>query len=303
MKTEIGIIFDIKHFAVHDGPGIRTTVFLKGCPLRCLWCHSPESQSPRPEIAYYPNLCIHCEACIEACPNGAQTLCTPKILRERCTGTGRCVEECYAGALVMYGETATVSEVLEEVGKDAVLYETSGGGVTLSGGEPVSQPGFTSALLSALKAEGYHTALDTSGEVPWEAMERVLVDVDLVLYDLKHMDPGIHEELTGAPNERILSNLKKISALEKELVVRVPIIPGHNDSYDNLNRMGELLESLKGIEAVELLPYHNLGVPKYIALGREYPLHGLETPEPESLKVLAEVLEGRGMRVVIEGLE
>jgi len=303
MKTETGIIFDIKHFAVHDGPGIRTTVFLKGCPLRCLWCHSPESQSPRPEVAYYPNLCISCEACVEACPNGAQTLGTPKILRELCTGTGRCAEECYAGALVMYGETATVGDVLEEVGKDAVLYETSGGGVTLSGGEPAAQPGFASTLLGALKAAGYHTALDTSGEAPWEVMEKIIADADLVLYDLKHMDPGIHEELTEASNERILDNLKKISESEMELVVRVPVIPGHNDSHENINTMGEFLESLKGIAAVELLPYHNLGVPKYIALGREYPLHGLETPGPESLRALAEVLEGRGLRVVIEGLE
>lgn len=303
METEAGIIFDIKHFAVHDGPGIRTTVFLKGCPLMCLWCHSPESQSPRPEIAYYPNLCIGCEACVEACPNGAQTLGTPKILRELCTGTGRCAEDCYAGALVMYGENATVDHVLEEIEKDEVLYETSGGGVTISGGEPVSQPVFASALLGALKAEGYHTALDTSGEVSWEAMERVLVDVDLVLYDLKHMDPGIHEELTGAPNKRILFNLERISESEKELVVRVPVIPGHNDSQHNFEAMGKYLEGLGEVKAVELLPYHNLGVPKYIALGREYPLHGLETPEPESLRTIAEVLEGRGQRVVIEGLE
>jgi len=302
MKHEAGVIFDVKHFAVHDGPGIRTTVFLKGCPLRCLWCHSPESQSPRPEVAYYPNLCIGCGACVEACPNGAQTLGAPKMLRERCDGTGRCAEECYAGALVMYGRNATVDDVLEEVGKDAVLYETSGGGVTLSGGEPVAQPEFASALLGALKAEGYHTALDTSGEVPWEAMERVIAYADLVLYDLKHMDPVIHEELTGASNERILANLRKISESEKELVVRVPVIPGHNDSPDNFKAMGKFLESLK-IKAVELLPYHNLGVPKYIALGREYPLHGLETPGPESLRALAEVLEGRGQRVVIEGLE
>jgi len=303
MRTKTGIIFDVKHFAVHDGPGIRTTVFLKGCPLRCLWCHSPESQNPRPEVAYYPNLCIGCEVCVEACPNGAQTLGIPKVLKERCDGTGRCVEECYAGALVMYGQNATVDEIHEEVGKDAVLYETSGGGVTLSGGEPVSQPGFASTLLNALKAEGYHTALDTSGEAPWDSMEKVIADTDLILYDLKHMDPGIHEELTGASNARILDNLKRISELGKELVVRVPVIPGHNDSHDNFVAMGGFLENLRGIDVVELLPYHNLGVPKYIALGREYPLHGLEIPGPESLRVLAEVLEGRGQRVVIEGLE
>lgn len=303
MHAESGTIFDVKHFAVHDGPGIRTTIFLKGCPLRCLWCHSPESQSPHPEVAYYPNLCISCGACVEACPNDAQTLSTPKIIRERCRAVGRCAEECYAGATIMYGREATVQDVLEEVDKDRLLYETSGGGITLSGGEPAMQPGFASALFGAFKERGYHTALDTSGQAEWSTLEKVMADADLVLYDLKQMDSFTHEEITGAPNKLILSNLEKAAGSGKTLVVRVPVIPGYNDSPDNFAAMAGFLGGLKGVEAVELLPYHNLGAPKYMALGRGYPLEGLRTPEPGELRALGGLLEAEGLRVVIEGLE
>ena len=303
MQAESGIVFDVKHFAVHDGPGIRTTVFLKGCPLRCLWCHSPESQSPRPEIAYYPHFCIGCGACVEACPHGAQILGTPKIIRERCQGAGRCAEECYAGATIMYGEEATVEELLEEVDKDRLLYETSGGGVTLSGGEPAMQPGFASALLGAFKERGYHIALDTSGHAEWGVLEKVMADADLVLYDLKHMDSFTHEEITGVPNRLILANLERAAGSGKTLVVRVPVIPGYNDSPENFTAMAGFLGGLRGVEAVELLPYHNLGTPKYNALGRGYPLEGLQTPEPEELSVLGSLLEAEGLMVVLEGLE
>jgi pyruvate formate lyase activating enzyme len=303
MQSESGIVFDVKHFAVHDGPGIRTTIFLKGCPLRCLWCHSPESQNLRPEVAYYPNLCINCGACVEACPHGAQTLDTPKIIRERCQGVGRCAEECYAGATIMYGEEATVDDLLEDVDKDQLLYETSGGGVTVSGGEPAMQPSFTSALFGAFKERGYHTVLDTSGYTERSAFERVLADADLVLYDLKHMDSFTHEEITGVPNGLILANLERAAGSGKTLVVRVPVIPGYNDTPENITAMADYLGGLKGVESVELLPYHNLGAPKYLALGREYPLEGLRTPEPEELQELGSLLETEGLRVVIEGLE
>ncbi len=303
MEAETGIIFDVKHFAVHDGPGIRTTIFLKGCPLRCLWCHSPESQSPRPEVAYYPNLCIGCGACVEACPNGAQTMGTPKILRELCTEVGRCAEECYAGATIMYGREVTVGGMLEEVDKDRLLYETSGGGVTISGGEPTMQPEFASALLGALKERGYHTALDTCGHAEWNVLERVIADTDLVLYDLKHMDSFTHRETTGVTAELIQSNLEKVAMSGKTLVVRVPVIPGHNDPPENITAMARFLGGLKGVEAVELLPYHNLGTPKYMALGREYPLVGLQSPEPGALKEWERILEAEGLRIVIEGLE
>lgn len=302
-EAETGVVFDVKHFAVHDGPGIRTTIFLKGCPLRCAWCHSPESQSPRPEIAFNPSQCIGCEACVEACPNGAQTLGPEKILRDLCTGCGSCAEACYAGALTLHGRKATVGELLEEVGKDRLLYETSGGGVTISGGEPTMQPRFASALLKALKEEGYRTALDTCGQVEWETLERILEDVDLVLYDLKHMDPVPHEKMTGVPNWLILSNLRKTSQLDKSLVIRVPVIPGFNDSQGDFRVTGKFLGELGGVDAVELLPYHNLGAPKYAALGRKYTLSHLQLPNPEELVKLGRLLETRGLNVIIEGVE
>jgi pyruvate formate lyase activating enzyme len=302
-EAETGVVFDVKHFAVHDGPGIRTTIFLKGCPLRCAWCHSPESQSPRPEIAFNPSQCIGCEACVEACPNGAQTLGPEKILRDLCTGCGSCAEACYAGALTLHGRKATVGELLEEVGKDRLLYETSGGGVTISGGEPTMQPRFASALLKALKEEGYHTALDTCGQVEWETLERILEDVDLVLYDLKHMDPVPHEKMTGVPNWLILSNLRKTSQLDKSLVIRVPVIPGFNDSQGDFRVTGKFLGELGGVDTVELLPYHNLGAPKYAALGRKYTLSHLQLPNPEELVKLGRLLETRGLNVIIEGVE
>jgi pyruvate formate lyase activating enzyme len=300
-EAEMGVIFDVKHFAVHDGPGIRTTIFLKGCPLRCTWCHSPESQSPRPEIAYSPDQCIGCDACVEACPNGAQTLGPEKILRDLCTGCGSCAEACYAGALILYGRRATVEELIEEVGKDRLLYETSEGGVTISGGEPTMQPRFTSPLLKALKKEGYNTALDTSGHVEWMTLEKILEDVDLVLYDLKHMDPVPHEKMTGVPNWLILSNLRRLSKLDKPLVVRVPVIPGFNNSPDDFRVMGKFLGEMGGVDTVELLPYHNLGAPKYAALGREYLLTDIQLPNPEKLAELGSLLESRGLNVIIEG--
>jgi pyruvate formate lyase activating enzyme len=218
-------------------------------------------------------------------------------------GVGRCAEECYAGATIMYGKKVTVGDILEEADKDRLLYETSGGGITLSGGEPAMQPGFASALFGAFKERGYHTALDTSGQAAWSTLEKVMADADLVLYDLKQMDSFTHEEITGAPNKLILSNLEKAAGSGKPLVVRIPVIPGYNDSPDNFAAMAGFLGGLKGIEAAELLPYHNLGSPKYLALGREYPLEGLRTPEPGELRALGGLLEAEGLRVVIEGLE
>lgn len=303
-SAPIGLVFDIKHFAVHDGPGIRTTIFLKGCPLRCGWCHSPESQNPQPEIAFYPELCIGCGACFEACPNGAQTMESEKIRRELCIGCGICTDACYAGALVKFGDRVNVEQILHEVEKDRLLYETSGGGVTLSGGEPVAQPQFASELLKSLKREGYHTALDTSGYTPWEVFDDVTRYADLVLYDLKHIDPRAHEELTGAPNELILSNLRSLSQqVSKTIIVRLPIIPEFNDSIENIEAVAEFLEGLGNILAVEILPYHNLGAPKYEALGREYPLSYMQPPTRERLGEIRRTLKARGLNTTLEGVD
>ncbi|MFH0849664.1 MAG: glycyl-radical enzyme activating protein [Candidatus Bathyarchaeota archaeon] len=300
MLEEQGIVFDVKHFAIHDGPGIRTTVFLKGCPLRCLWCHSPESQSLTPEIMVYPERCTGCEACIEACPLGAlETPGDPKP--EGCTHCGACAEACYSGARVLLGASLTVEEAMISVRKDRRLHAASGGGVTVSGGEPTHQPGFTYALLRALKEEGYHTALDTCGHAPWETLERMMPLTDLFLYDLKHVDPDVHRRLTGMDNDLILSNLRRLSDVDACIVVRVPLIPSLNDSEEHLESLAGLLRDLN-VDAVEILPYHRLGVPKYESLGRRYALPDLEPHSEAHLLRVQERLRASGLNVVVEGL-
>src|SRR4030042_1635282 len=268
MSDCAGLIFDIKPFGVHDGPGLRTTVFLKGCPLRCEWCHSPESQNPAPEIMVDRDRCIGCGECVANCPRGAISGAGP-IDRVRCDGWGVCAEGCYADALELVGRRMTVAEVLGEVERDRLLIEVSGGGVTLSGGEPAAQPGFTTSLLRSLKEHGYNTALDTCGQCGWDTLSKVLAHVDLVLYDLKHMDPERHMRYTGASNEQIMGNLKRTLDLGKIVWIRVPLIPEVNDDDPHLHRLGEYLGAL-GTESVQVLPYHVLGVPKYEGIGSRY---------------------------------
>jgi pyruvate formate lyase activating enzyme len=300
MQEEHGIVFDVKHFAVHDGPGIRTTVFLKGCPLKCLWCHSPESQRLTPEIMIHPERCIGCEACVKTCPQGAlEHPGDPEP--SGCTYCGACTEACYSGARVLVGASLSVEDVMMTVRRDERLHEASGGGVTVSGGEPTHQPGFTYALLRALKEEGYHTALDTCGYTPWETLKRMLPLTDLVLYDLKHIDPDAHRKLTGRDNDLILSNFRRLSEMDARVVVRIPLIPGINESEKHLKSVAELLGGLN-VEAVEILPYHRLGVPKYEALGRKYTLADVEPHSEAHLLRVQEYLRANGLNVVVEGL-
>ena len=292
MSDPRGTIFDIKRFAVHDGPGIRTTVFLKGCPLSCLWCHNPESMKIERQIVFFQSKCIGCGECFKRCPNNAIEA-TPqgrKYYRDKCTLCGTCVEYCYAEATVMQGKVASVKEVIEEVKKDMPFYENSGGGVTLSGGEPTMQSEFCIALLRESRKAGMHTALDTSGYVKWETFSKILDYVDLVLYDIKHMDRVKHKKYTGLSNELILSNLRKLGEMDIAIEIRMPVIPGINDSEDNLSAVSRFLHEMKNIQRIKLLPYHRLGEGKYERLDMVYELKGIEPPDKGRMEQLVDFM-------------
>jgi pyruvate formate lyase activating enzyme len=299
-----GLVFDIKRFAVHDGPGIRTTVFFKGCPLSCWWCHNPESINPKPELVLFEDKCIGCGRCFEVCPQKAHEI-SPDGARvyhkERCILCGRCVEICYAEALVMEGEEMTVEEVMMELRKDSPFYENSGGGITLSGGEPMFQPEFALAILKRSKSESFHTALDTSGYAPWRLYEKVLPYVDLMLYDLKHIDPVAHKKYTGVSNEPILENLIKLDESGTPIEIRMPIIPTVNDGEEDIAETAKFLSAMKNITQITLLPYHKLGEAKYRRLGREYKLGELQPPDRGRMNEITERFRSHGFKVHISG--
>ena len=261
-----GTIFDIKRFAIHDGDGIRTTVFLKGCPLKCLWCHNPESLSFKPQLAYYVNKCMHCGSCTGVCPTGAHAMTEAGHVfhRERCIACGKCEEACPATALFLFGKSVTAEDILPTVLEDKEFYVNSGGGVTLSGGECLMQPDFCRELLQLLKAEGIHTAVDTCGFVPRASIEKVLPYTDIFLFDIKAIDPEVHKNCTGQSNELILENLRYIDAMGKAIEVRIPYVPGHNDG--EIGKIAAFVKTLQNVTAVKVLPYHNYAGSKYEAL-------------------------------------
>ena len=296
METLRGIIYDIQHYSIHDGPGIRTTVFLKGCPLRCLWCSNPESQRDRPEIMFDTSHCIRCGRCVEVCHHNASVKQESeiRISRELCQGCATCVSLCPSEARQITGSIREVKEVLHEVEKDRLFYNNSGGGVTLSGGEPMNQPDFTGALLKICKDKGIHTVLDTSGYVQMELWNRVLDYVDMILYDLKQMDPQKHKEFTGISNELILTNARKLASQKIPMVIRIPLIPGYNDTDENSEACARFIKEL-GLNSVELLPFHNLCVSKYVKLQKEWALDEVLPPTQERLEELKGIFTAHGL--------
>ncbi len=298
-----GTIFDIKRYAIHDGPGIRTTVFLKGCPMRCAWCHNPESRAAGPEMSVRTSRCIACGRCAEACPHDAVSRPgNPKGTDpNKCTLCGACVEACPTGAREIIGRQVTVEETMDEILRDRVFFEQSGGGVTFSGGEPLAQPEFLAAMLARCKAEELHTALDTSCHAPWEILEGVLPMVGLFLCDLKQMDARRHEDVTGVSNELILENLRQLDRRGAEITVRIPVIPGVNDDEANLEASGRFVASLSAVARVDLLPYNEAVRGKLGRLGGDYVPLETTPPTNEQMKTIAARLKRFGLQVRIGG--
>jgi pyruvate formate lyase activating enzyme len=299
--TEItGLIYDIQRLALHDGPGTRTTVFLKGCPLRCDWCHNPESQSVRPVLAQFKHNCLGCGHCLTACSHQALSRGDEglQINRTLCQGCGACVAVCPAEALVLHGQQMTVTEVMAEVEKDRLLYENSGGGLTLSGGEPLAQPKFTLALLKAARAAGLHTCLDTCGYAPWATLEQMLPWVDIILYDLKGVDPAKHRTRTGRSNHLILQNLRSLNQEGVQVMLRSPLVPDLNDSEEAMRALADFVLDLQPVPQLEIMPYQQLEEGKYEALG----LGGgrqIVPPEPEKVAALAGLLREMGLDCLV----
>ena len=298
-----GVVFDVKRFSIHDGPGIRTTVFFKGCPLRCQWCHNPEGQAPAPELMLRAERCIGCGACVSVCTQGAISMDgdVASTDREKCAVCGACVEVCYAEAREVAGREVTVAQTMGEIERDIPFFDESGGGVTFSGGEPLLQPAFLLALLRACREKEIHTAVDTCGFFTWETLDSIRQYVDLFLYDLKLMDDARHREFTGVSNELSLGNLQALSQWGHNIVLRVPIIPGINDDDENIRETAAIAAALPRLKRVDLLPYHHTGLEKYNRFDRVYTLPQTRPPSDERMAELEETLRGFGLQVRIGG--
>jgi len=303
-----GKIFEIKRFAVHDGHGIRTTFFFKGCPLNCIWCHNPEGIAKEPEIAYLERKCVKCGECIDICPNGLHKIDETDLNktngsimhitdRSLCNLCFACVNACIPEALKLYGKDYTAEELYEIALADIDFYIQSGGGITCSGGEPLMQADFLAVFLKMCKEAGLHTAVDTSGYAAWKEFDKILPFTDIFYYDIKHMNPTQHKTLTGVDNKLILENLQKLSDIGAAVEVRIPVVPGHNDDNLGINQTAEFLKSIKTLTLVRPLPYHALSGSKYTSLGIHHSMPVSSGDEHTSVRHVCEILEANCLPV------
>ncbi len=297
-----GLITRIQKYATKDGPGIRSTVFMKGCPLGCLWCANPEAISSKPEILVHAERCTSCGQCMEKCPQGAIFLEEGKyrIDRSLCTSCGRCVEVCAANVYEKTGSLYTIDALVDELKKDKVFYDASGGGVTFSGGDPLMYPEFIRCAAEKLKENQIHVALETAGYAQWEVFESLLGVIDLVLLDIKFFDPQAHKKYTGISNKIILDNAQKLSAAHMPLVLRFIYIPGINDGKDLMDRIAFAIK-LKNVKQIDILKYHKLGIGKYNKLGKKYLLEDINEPEDTELQEAIDFAKQQGLLVTVGG--
>jgi pyruvate formate lyase activating enzyme len=295
-----GLVFDVQRYSLHDGPGIRTTVFLKGCPLRCAWCHNPESLRPAPELRVFASRCIRCDACRDACPLG---LASPGELPDpkQCVACGACADACPTRAREVIGRTTTLEALLDVLAADRAFYDESGGGVTFSGGEPLRQWRFLVRALEAARARGWHAAVDTSGFASERTIRRVAETADLFLFDLKSMDPERHLQYTGVRLEPILRNLRALDERGSTVWIRLPLVPGHNDDDANLVAVGRFVGGLRRTRRVHVLPYHRLASAKYDRLGRANPMVDIPSPTGAGIERAVGILEASGLDVHVGG--
>ena len=296
-----GTVFNTQKFSIHDGTGIRTLIFMKGCPLRCIWCSNPESQRTGPEVMFVRSKCTGCGKCAALCREAAVDDVTFDIDRSRCVKCGLCTSKCYAGAKKMTGRQVTVREMMELIEKDRIFYTNSGGGVTVGGGEPALQHGFVEELLKACRASHIHTAIETCGYGRWQDICGMFDNADQIFFDLKAMDPELHRRLTGVSNELILHNAEQAAAGGNEIIFRIPLIPGCNDSLTNIEDTGAFVGGLSGNGSnvsIEILPYHDLGRDKYRWLDMDYGLENTGKPDATRVEELKTILKDRGCSVV-----
>lgn len=309
--SQQGIVFNIQRFTIHDGPGLRTELFLKGCPMRCRWCSNPESWMPNIQVGVYKTKCIFqkkCGMCLDVCPDPTMLKFyrgkLVEIDRDKCTGCLACSSECPSDAIKQWGKAMTVEECMKEIRRDIGYYERSGGGVTVSGGEPLLQSDFVAQLFKACKEEGIQTCLESTFHADWSEIEKVLPYTDIIISDIKHMDTQVHKEYTGVHNHKVLENLKRLTEQERELILRIPVIPGINDDEDNIRASADfILNELGGrIRTLQLLSFMRLGEEKYTSLGLPYPMQGVKMNRrsfQKHVNQIAEYFNSRGIHCLV----